>query len=158
MRRRAKSRSADQVRTAAAMLDIGEHELFAHAFEHWHGRKPGDRELERAFLAYMFLGRVPYWVRGYCREILTQASRNDLDPISFGVLPRLKRQVKLGLLLLLVVNVVFWGLVLLAEYGSSRALTTLNPSNAARAGLPWIEPRESEEGGEQHQPGREPPR
>lgn len=153
MRRRAKPRSADQVLIAAAMLDIGEHELFAHAYKHWHGRKASDAELERAFLAYMFLGRVPHWVRGYCRQILNQAARNDLDPISFGVLPRLKRRVKLGLLLLLVVNAVFWGLVLLAELGSNRAIGTLDTSTAGRAGLPWMEqPEERREAG--NQPGR----
>lgn len=82
------------VAEASARLDLGEFDLFSHAYRWWFGRAPAAALLEQAFAAYMFQGAVPPWVRHYAREVLRAepadakaARRLGLDRLS-GPPPR----------------------------------------------------------------------
>lgn len=66
----ARAAAGDVVGRAAAWLDVPEVEVFARAHVWWFGRRASGEALERAFVAYMFGGRVPPWVRHYAREVL----------------------------------------------------------------------------------------
>jgi hypothetical protein len=85
-----KKMSADvaDVLEAAALLEVTEFEFFRIAHRRWYGTRVGEPELERLYLPYMFHGRVPLWVRQLAREVIARAEADDLDPKSFGVLPK----------------------------------------------------------------------
>lgn len=106
----------DRVLEAAALLDIAEVQLFRQAYRHWFGRHIDEVRLDRVFCAYMFVGAVPYWVRDYSRQVLEQAARHRLDPVKFGVVPRLVRRSALGLWMLLAPFAVLAVLVWLADW------------------------------------------
>lgn len=60
----------DAIELTARVLATSETRLFELAYQEWHGRAVQKRELERAFLAYLFDGRVPCWVRAFTRQTL----------------------------------------------------------------------------------------
>jgi hypothetical protein len=82
---------------ASAVLDIAEYKLFVEAYKKWYGRKPENTRIERLYLAYMFNGVVPPFARDYARQVLEEAGRHELDPIRFGITPKLGRRAKFGL-------------------------------------------------------------
>ncbi len=101
---------------ASSDLDIAEFTVFMNAYERWFGRPGEEARVERHYLGYMFHARVPPWVREYCRQVIAEAQHHRLDPVTFGVLPKLTRRVKTGLAMF---AVAFGFLVLLftvAEY------------------------------------------
>jgi len=55
---------------ATRLLGTTEYRLFELAFQEWYGQIPQQCELERAFLAYIFSGEVPCWVRAYTRNTM----------------------------------------------------------------------------------------
>ncbi len=85
------TRGADgtTVLAAAAQLDVSEFEIFRLAHRAWFGRDGDEKSLERIFVAYMFHGKVPLWVRHLCRDVMeacpppmsnaTAGSTPDLD-------------------------------------------------------------------------------
>lgn len=87
----------DNVLAAAAVLDIAEVQLFRKAYHKWFGSRIGEESLDRYFVAYMFAGVVPHWVRDYARQVLDNAARHRLDPVKFGVVPVLRRRARFGM-------------------------------------------------------------
>lgn len=51
----------------AARQQISEYAVFERAFRSWFGEAAVDAELAREFAGYLNRGRVPHWVRHYCR-------------------------------------------------------------------------------------------
>jgi hypothetical protein len=70
----------------AAMLDISEFEVFQMSFSDWHGHRAQPDSLESYFVAYMFQGTVPYWVRQFTRKVHKLAEQGRLA--SSGLAPR----------------------------------------------------------------------
>ena len=60
----------DAIGLTASILATSETRLFELAYQEWYGQAPQQRELERVFLAYLFDGEVPCWVRGFTRQTL----------------------------------------------------------------------------------------
>ena len=106
----------DNVLAAAALLDIAEVQLFRKAYRKWFGARIDEDRLDRCFVAYMFAGVVPHWVRDYARQVLDNAARHRLDPVKFGVLPVLRRRPRFGLGMLLLQFVVLAALVLITHW------------------------------------------
>lgn len=73
------------VAEAAEALSIGEFALFRLAHRWWHQHDCEETLIEQAFGEYLRSGRVPPWVRHYCRRVLLLASLNQLEPGDFGV-------------------------------------------------------------------------
>lgn len=73
------------VAEAAEALCIGEFELFRLAHRWWHQSDCDETLIDQDFGEYLTGGRVPPWVRHYCRRVLLLASVNQLDPGDFGV-------------------------------------------------------------------------
>ncbi len=61
----------DAVSFVAAILEIGEFDLFGAAWEEWYGAEPDQRLIEADFGAYLDHGVVPFYVTGYTRKILS---------------------------------------------------------------------------------------
>ncbi|MDH3452467.1 MAG: hypothetical protein OEN20_08600 [Gammaproteobacteria bacterium] len=106
----------DNVLAAAAALDIAEVQLFREAYRKWFGDRIGEETLDRYFVAYMFAGVVPHWVRDYARQVLDNAARHRLDPVKFGVFPVLRRRPRFGLGMVLLQFAVLMLLVLIADW------------------------------------------
>ncbi|MDX1512629.1 MAG: hypothetical protein R3174_02700 [Gammaproteobacteria bacterium] len=75
------------VLAASAELEITEFRLFELAYCRWFGEPLNETKMEQVYSGYMFQARAPYWVRHFCRDVLTHARNGDLDPRSFGVFP-----------------------------------------------------------------------
>ncbi len=73
------------VLNAAAMLDVTEYEVFQLAWWRWHGQRSDPEAIEPHFVAYMFRGVVPPWVRYFSRSVEEHFERGDLDRGAFGV-------------------------------------------------------------------------
>jgi len=73
------------VAEAAETLAIGEFELFRLAYRWWYQGDCEEAFLNGVFGEYLKGGRVPAWVRHYCRRVLLLASVDQLDPRDFGV-------------------------------------------------------------------------
>ena len=73
------------VRTVASLLNIGEFRVFEIAFRCWYGKGADEKTIERYFMPYMFKGRVPSWVRHFCRTIIKREADNELDPRDYGI-------------------------------------------------------------------------
>ncbi len=106
----------EDVLAAAAALDIAEVTLFRKAYRKWFGARIGEEALDKYFVAYMFAGVVPHWVRDYARQVLDNAEQHTLDPVKFGVLPVLRRRPRFGLGMLLLQFAVFVLLVLITDW------------------------------------------
>ncbi|MDH3451308.1 MAG: hypothetical protein OEN20_02730 [Gammaproteobacteria bacterium] len=105
---------------ASSDLDIAEFELFVNAYEKWFGTEAQEERVERYYLGYMFCGRVPHWVREYCRQVSASAQRHQLDPVRFGVKPIITRRVKMGLALITLAFGLVAALIAVAEYTFDR--------------------------------------
>lgn len=79
------SPEVSHVSEAAEVLCIAEHELFALAHRWWHDAPCDEALLDRTFGEFLLRGRVPPWVRHYCRRVLVLAAVGQLDPRDFGV-------------------------------------------------------------------------
>ena len=81
-----------------ALLDTTEFQVFKLAREDWVGERVDEAVVEPYFVAYMFKGVVPSWVRHYNRKVLEIEARNELNPRTLGVHHRLasKRMRRLG--------------------------------------------------------------
>jgi len=75
------------VREAAGLLQIQEFAFFRLAYRRWHGREPSDRDLEPAFLTYLYRRRVPPWVRHLAREVNERGREDALVPQEYGIAP-----------------------------------------------------------------------
>ena len=75
---------AGPILEAAALLEVKEFDLFAHAHRWWFGRRLDRKALERVFAAYMFGGVVPPWARHYAREVLRELGSGAPDLARFG--------------------------------------------------------------------------
>lgn len=66
------TRGADgpTVQDAAGQLDVSEFEIFRLAHRAWFGNDGNEKSLEYVFVAYMYYGKVPLWVRHLCRDVM----------------------------------------------------------------------------------------
>lgn len=55
------------------ILERSEYEIFSEAYSAWHGHPPSERQLVNLFGKYLNSGEVPFFVRHYCREFITNA-------------------------------------------------------------------------------------
>lgn len=69
---------------AAEALRISEYDFFHLSFRRWSGRKPDEKVLEQAFVAYMFHQTVPPWVRHLAREVLAREAEGRMNIRAFG--------------------------------------------------------------------------
>ena len=74
---------ASVVTLAANFLDVSEFEIFRASYKSWYCDEGADALLERRFGEYLKHGDVPFWVRHFSREQLSQEredewSRGDL--------------------------------------------------------------------------------
>ncbi len=106
----------DNVLAAAAALDIAEVQLFRKAYRKWFGERIREETLDRYFVAYMFAGVVPHWVRDYARQVLENAERHSLDPVKFGVFPVLRRRTRFGVGMVVLQFAVLALLVLITDW------------------------------------------
>ena len=77
---------------AAERLRVDEFELFRLAHRHWFGDDPGAKALEHVFVAYLFRGEVPMWVRHFSRQALGR-DRAPEKPYAPGMFPGVNRRV-----------------------------------------------------------------
>jgi hypothetical protein len=60
----------DAIGLTASILGSSETRVFELAYQEWYGKPAQQCELEHAFLAYLFEGRVECWVRAFTRHTL----------------------------------------------------------------------------------------
>ena len=65
------------VTLAANLLDVSEFEIFRASYKSWYCDEGADALLERRFGEYLKHGDVPFWVRHFSREQLSQARENE---------------------------------------------------------------------------------
>lgn len=70
---------ASLVVLAAELLDISEFRLFMAAFHEWFEREPSESLVERYFVAYLFEGAVPFWVRHFARNAVRECANDRRD-------------------------------------------------------------------------------
>ncbi len=68
------------IEAARKAMKIGEFDLFRRAWRAWFAREPDDRQLEAAFVAYLFHREVPVWVRHFCRRVLAEEAPSRPAP------------------------------------------------------------------------------
>ncbi len=109
---------AEDVRNAAAILDIREFDLFRIAYFQWHGNNVGDADLEPFFAGYMFKAVVPPWVRHFSRTVVRLDQEGRLRPEQFGLrqLVATPRMVGRGIRYAVVLMLVLATLLVLAEF------------------------------------------
>ena len=83
-------RNARLVSRAALAKTVSEYELFQLAYQAWHGSEPEQQWLEKLFVAYLFTGRVPAWVRDYAQRSLA-GGESSRDPVGRWMVQLLKR-------------------------------------------------------------------
>ena len=69
---------------AARWQRISEYALFRDAYQRWHGSAPGDVELERIFVRFLYSSELPRWVEEYAQMVMEQAWREDPSLIPFS--------------------------------------------------------------------------
>lgn len=69
---------------ARCLLGLMEFAFFKAAWRQWHGTEAEERRLERAFVAFLFRGQAPVYVRAFARRVLNDAARGTLDPVKLG--------------------------------------------------------------------------
>jgi hypothetical protein len=77
----APSRDAANVYHAAEHFDISPFDLYRHAYRAWFGVEAETRNLEHRFVACLFHGEVPFWVRDYCRRAMAEAPPAPLEQV-----------------------------------------------------------------------------
>ena len=102
---------------AASLLNIGEFRIFELAFKNWFGRQAREKTIERYFIPYMFRGRVPSWVRHFCREIIDLERMHHLDAEYYAFKPEIQTYAGIwkGLLGFIGIGATLLVLVLLAK-------------------------------------------
>lgn len=69
-------RNARLVHRAAEANGVSEYELFQLAYRAWYGSEPEEQRLEKIFVAYLFTGRMPAWVRDLAQRSATGDERS----------------------------------------------------------------------------------
>jgi len=77
-----------EVLEASSLLQITEFNLFELAHQRWFGSPADEQDLETTFARYMFAATAPPWVRKFCRDVADTERTGELDPLAFGVHPR----------------------------------------------------------------------
>jgi hypothetical protein len=72
---------------ACRLLRLPEFRFFQLAHERWFGRRADDRELEPAFVRFLYGGPAPLWVRHLAREVTGRARFEPVGPETYGVEP-----------------------------------------------------------------------
>lgn len=73
------------VLNAAAKLDTTEFRLFELAYQDWYGKLCNTSVMETYFTPYMFDNVVPFWVRAFCRKIITFHGELETVQTTFGL-------------------------------------------------------------------------
>ena len=83
----------ERVIHTANLENISELEVFERAHRNWYGRDSAVAEMEQAFVAYLYFGETPLWVRHYTRSVLRDGiaaeSRGRWTSVFGGALARL---------------------------------------------------------------------
>ena len=82
-------RDTREVLDASSLLQITEFHLFELAHSRWFGKPACEQDLEPIFARYMFKAVAPHWVRQFCRDVASSERDGTLDPVDFGVYPRI---------------------------------------------------------------------
>jgi len=75
----------EAVAETAALLDVGEFDVFMLAYKYWHGERPAERMIERPFMRQLNGGACPAYVRHFTRLVRLQAERGRLDRTEYGL-------------------------------------------------------------------------
>ena len=84
----AASQDAAYVYATAERLGMGPFEIYRRAYRAWFGHDADTRNLERQFVACLFHGDVPFWVRDYCRRVIGTVRPAPAGPAPMAVLVR----------------------------------------------------------------------
>lgn len=68
---------ASVVTVAANHLDVSEFEIFRVSYASWYSAEAPDALLERHFGEYLKGGNVPFWVRHFSRQQLSEERANE---------------------------------------------------------------------------------
>lgn len=77
------------VHAAAEALQVREIKLFRIAYARWFGEEASEPAIEAPFMRYLFAAQAPVWVRHFAREVLDRLDTGELDPVDYGLPPRL---------------------------------------------------------------------
>ena len=77
MKHSTSTEDASVVTLAANLLDVSEFEIFRASYKSWYCNEGPNALLERRFGAYLKHGDVPFWVRHFSREQLSQAREDE---------------------------------------------------------------------------------
>lgn len=72
---------------ACRLVRLPEFRFFHLAHERWFGRRAEDRELEPAFVRFLYGAPAPLWVRHLAREVTGRARFEPVGPETYGVAP-----------------------------------------------------------------------
>ena len=123
----ARSNDAAAIEKAAERLRVNEFELFRLAHRHWFGDDPGTKALEHVFVAYLFRGEAPMWVRHFSRQALGRDRAPD-EPCAPGMFRGVDRRFAA-----LAVAAAFGVILVVSGAGhESPACDTGNPGPAAQ--------------------------
>lgn len=77
MKHSTSTQDASVVTLAANLLDVSEFEIFRASYESWYCDEGSNALLERQFGEYLKHGDVPFWVRHFSRERLSQEREEE---------------------------------------------------------------------------------
>ncbi len=105
-----------RVLDTSAILQISEFEVFRLSYDRWFGASADDDLIEPFFCDYMFQMVVPSWVNHFTRKVLDLYRQGQLDPASYGILPKpfSNRAARMGIQISVIISVIMLCLVLLA--------------------------------------------
>ena len=86
---------------AANLLELPEFEIFRLSYAYWYGEKPTEDQVEKAYIPYMFGGKVPLFVRQFSRKVKDMEMKDEIDPAELGVVQKSSviRNLRMGLLI-----------------------------------------------------------
>ncbi len=106
-----------RVLDTSAILQISEFEVFRLSYDRWFGTPADDGLIEPFFCDYMFQMVVPSWVNHFTRKVLDLYKKDQLDPASFGILPKpfSNSAARMGIQIAVIISAIMLCLVLLAD-------------------------------------------
>jgi hypothetical protein len=70
---------SEAIGQTASVLGVSQTRVFELAYQEWYGQPFPQREMEAVFLAYLFEGRLPCWVRAFTRNTLVLCEEAGMD-------------------------------------------------------------------------------
>ncbi|NIR32109.1 MAG: hypothetical protein GWN84_22960 [Gammaproteobacteria bacterium] len=78
-----RSEDTKAILLTAERLGMSEFEVFSAAYRAWFHERAATASLERYFVAYLFNGRAPFWVRHFTRSTLLEEPASE-GPVARG--------------------------------------------------------------------------